>query len=340
MDKLVIGMLFPFHQDLQTFIDLSNENPISIVWTPYMESNELRSSRGLNNGQNINNLPEPDISQETFEKWITCDALVGLDLPSQPKERFPKLKWFQGVGAGYDHIDSATLKEMEVIQANARGISSVAMAEFVFARLLQVWKHLRTLDIQQTDKIWTAKFGTQAAGKTIGIVGLGTIGREVATRAKAFGMEILATRRSSFPGASDPDTNRLFPYDQLDQMLPLCDVVVVSAPASEETKDLFDDEMFQQMKPGAIFCNVARGSLVVEESLAKALHEGQVGAAILDVTREEPLPSESPLWTVPNLYLSPHCSVSLDNYQEDAAKIVSINAKRLLSGQRLTNIIE
>ncbi|MEG3587196.1 MAG: D-2-hydroxyacid dehydrogenase [Actinomycetota bacterium] len=339
LEKLTIGMLFPFRQNLQILDDLCNDYPVSLVWTPYMESNELRSARGLANGQNTDHLPAPIISQDTLAKWSTCDALVGLDLPSQPEKRFPKLKWFQGVGAGYDHIDSEALKKMGVIQTNARGISSIAIAEFVFARILQVWKQLRTLDKQQSTRTWTARFGTQVSGRTIGIVGLGTIGREVAIRAKAFGMEVLATRRTSLPNESDPDVDKLLPYDELAEMLPICDVVVVSAPASEETKDLFDDETFQLMKPGAIFCNISRGSLVVEESLVRALDDGSLGAAILDVTRQEPLPKESPLWISPNLYLSPHCSVSLDTYEEDAAEIVATNALRLLHDQELINII-
>jgi phosphoglycerate dehydrogenase-like enzyme len=337
--KLTIGMLFPFEKNLQILDDLCSDYPVSLLWTPYMESNDLRSIRGLNNGQNINHLPTPEISQDTLANWNTCDALVGLDLPSQPEERFPQLKWFQGVGAGYDHIDSQALKKMGVIQTNARGISSIAIAEFVFARILQVWKQLRTLDKQQSTRTWNARFGTQASGRTIGIVGLGTIGREVAIRAKAFGMEILATRRTSLPNESDPDVDKLLPYDELAEMLPLCDAVVVSAPASEETKDLFDDETFQLMKPGAIFCNISRGSLVVEESLARALDDGPLGAAILDVTRQEPLPKESPLWGASNLYLSPHCSVSLDTYEEDVAEIVATNAFRLLHDQELINII-
>ena len=155
LEKLTIGMLFPFRQNLQILDDLCNDYPVSLVWTPYMESNELRSARGLANGQNTDHLPAPIISQDTLAKWSTCDALVGLDLPSQPEKRFPKLKWFQGVGAGYDHIDSEALKKMGVIQTNARGISSIAIAEFVFARILQVWKQLRTLDKQQSTRTWT-----------------------------------------------------------------------------------------------------------------------------------------------------------------------------------------
>jgi len=168
-------MLFPFRQNLQILEDLCNDYPVSLVWTPYMESDELRSARGLTNGQNTDHLPAPNISQDTLAKWSACDALVGLDLPNQPEERFPQLKWFQGVGAGYDHIDSEALKKMGVIQTNARGISSIAIAEFVFARILQVWKQLRTLDKQQSTRTWNARFGTQASGRTIGIVGPRTL---------------------------------------------------------------------------------------------------------------------------------------------------------------------
>jgi len=338
-DKLTIGMLFPFRNTHKLLTQLCDKHPVEFVYTPYLETNELRSSRGLNFGKNTKKISEPEIDGDFTEIWRTCDAVVGMDLPSNPQSLFPNLKWFQGVSAGYDHIDTAALREMGVIQTNARGISSPAIAEFVFARLLQVWKELRLLDSQQAEMLWKVRFGSEAIGKTIGIVGLGSIGRAIATRARAFGMTTLAVRKTATAGSQDEDVDVLYELKDLEEMIHQSDVVVMAAPATEETKEMFDEKMFRIMRKGAIFCNVARGMHVVEDALVRSLNSGHLAAAILDVTRVEPLPIDDPIWSAPNMYLSPHCSVSFDNYEKNAVELVIENAELFLAGKSLTNVV-
>ena len=136
--KLKIGMLFPLRKTHETLSDLCREFPVELVDTPYLEANELRSSRGLNNGKNTAMITEPEIDERTLQIWQTCNAAIGMDIPSNPQRVFPNLKWFQGVSAGYDHIDSKALHEMGAIQTNARGVSSSAVAEFVFRCALRL----------------------------------------------------------------------------------------------------------------------------------------------------------------------------------------------------------
>jgi phosphoglycerate dehydrogenase-like enzyme len=338
-ENFTICLLFPFRKDSLILNKLCRDYPVKLITTPYIESDELRSSRGLHNGRNAIRSPEPFIEASSIEHWTSCNAVVGMDIPSHPEVLFPNLEWFQGVSAGFDHIDSAALKMMGVVQTNARGIASPSISEFVFARVLQIWKNLRELDAQQDEQIWKVRFGTQAHGKTIGIVGLGSIGREVAIKARAFGMKIFATRKSALPTSVDQDVDELFPIDSLPDFLPKCDVVVIAAPSTDETKDLFDAEMFALMKKGAIFCNISRGMHVVETALVDALESGHLKAAILDVTREEPLPDLHPLWRAPNLYLSPHCSISFDTYEDNTAQLIAINTKRFLAGETLENVV-
>ena len=337
--QLTIGMLFPLRKTHEALTDLCSKFPVELVDTPYLEPNELRSSRGLNKGKNSERVKEPDIDEKTLKQWQNCNAIVGMDIPSNPQNIFPNLKWFQGVSAGYDHIDSKALHEIGAIQTNARGVSSSAVAEFVFARLLQIWKELRLLDKQQAEFTWKVRFGSEAVGKTIGIVGLGSIGREVAMRANAFGMTVFAARKTSHSSSTDAEVDQLFRVDQLTEMIGQSDVVVMAAPASEETRDIFNSRMFKIMKPGAIFCNIARGMHVVEEDLIDALNSGHLKAAVLDVTRIEPLPLDSPLWTQGNMYLSPHCSVSFDNYEENAVALLVENAERYLLGKKMVNVV-
>ncbi|HJM97242.1 MAG: D-2-hydroxyacid dehydrogenase [Acidimicrobiales bacterium] len=339
INQLKVAVLFPLRSHKEALMALSEDRPIDFCWTPYLESSELRSSRGHNRGLNVENLEEPEIPSEYLEQWQGCNAIVSMDLPSNPKNLFPEAQWFQGVSAGYDHIDADALAEMGVQQTSSRGIASSAISEFVFARLLQELKHLRKLDDQQERKEWEVQFGNQAEGRTIGIVGLGSIGTEIAKKAKVFGMNVLACKRNVEDASAVSLVDHLFPSQDVTTMLPLCDVVVMAAPATRETENMFDQELFSLMKEGSIFINIARGTHVVEENLIAYLRTGHLRAAILDVVRNEPLTKEDPLWNAPNLYLSPHCSVSFDTYEANAIRLISDNALRLLSGENLINLV-
>jgi len=339
INQLKVAVLFPLRSQKDVLQVLSEHNPVELFWTPYLETSELRSSRGHNLGRNIENIEEPDIPVEYLEQWRQCNAIVSMDLPSHPETLFPEAIWFQGVSAGYDHIDSVALTEMGVKQTSARGIASPAISEFVFARLLQEFKHLRKLDDQQERKEWQVQFGNQTEGKTIGIIGLGSIGSEIAKKAKAFGMTVLASKRNIDDVSAISSVDQIFPSEDINALLPWCDVVVMSAPATRETENMFDRNLFSLMPEGAIFINIARGTHVVEEDLIDALNSGHLRAAILDVVRNEPLPIEDPLWDAPNLYLSPHCSVSFDSYEQNAIQLLTDNAMRLLSGENLVNLV-
>ena len=339
IDQLKIAVLFPLREKQHVLVELCQSHPVKFCWTPYLESSELRSSRGHNLGRNVKNLKEPDIPTEYHEQWRDCNGIISMDLPSNPKALFPHARWFQGVSAGYDHIDATALAEMGVQQTSARGIASAAIAEFVYARLLQEIKHLRKLDHQQENKEWQVQFGNQIQGKTIGIIGLGSIGSEIARKAKAFGMTILASKRDIKDDLAISLVDHLFGSDDVEEMISLCDIVVMAAPATKETENMFNKKIFSSMRKGTIFINIARGSHVVEEDLISALNSGHLRAAILDVVRNEPLPIEDPLWGAPNLYLSPHCSVSFDSYEENAVALIADNALRLLRGAKLKNLV-
>jgi phosphoglycerate dehydrogenase-like enzyme len=170
------------------------------------------------------------------------------------------------------------------------------------------------------------------------VVGLGAIGTTVAERAGALGMRVLAVRRRPVADGGSPVEEAVGP-DRLHDVLGRVDAVVVCAPATPDTQDLFDSAAFAAMRPGAVFCNVARGSLVDEAALLDALRSGHLGAAVLDVTREEPLPADSPLWDAPNLRLSPHSSASLDHYLESVFDLFADNLGRYLRREPLRNVV-
>lgn len=338
MKHLKTAVLFPLRSEDNQLSALACEHSFEYRLTPYLESTELRSSRGLNKGLNVDFIAEPDIPEEYLEYWAECNVIIAMDLPSGVIDLFPHLEWVQGVSAGHDHMSSELLENFGTKLSTAKGIASAAISEFIFARLLQDMKHLRLLDEQQLAKTWQVKFGNQLKGKTIGIIGVGSIGGEVAKRAQAFEMNVLGIR-SHFDLGCPSAVDELLPFSDLDRLLKQSDVVLMAAPSTNETENLFDASKFAMMKRGSVFINIARGIHVIESDLALFLSNGHLRSAIIDVVKNEPLHISSDLWDAPNLYLSPHCSVSFDDYEKNAVDLFVDNALRFSRGENLLNQI-
>lgn len=271
--------------------------------------------------------------------WAKAEIAITLDLPKPIAELAPNLRWVQAIGAGVDHLQSMGLAQ-SVTVTNAVGVAAVPIAEFVIGRLLAVWKRFAELDELQRHHEWRPTFGRRFDASTVGLVGLGAIGGAVAVRARALGAHTLGIRRSFQPGDTSPLCDELFGTPALHDVLARCDAVVVSAPATPETENLFDAAAFAAMKPGAVFCNVARGSLVDEAALVDALERDHLGAAILDVARTEPLPPDDPLWDAPNIYISPHASASQDRYLETLFDLFVDNVGRYTRDEKLRNVVD
>ncbi len=340
-EPLVVALTVPFppNDTLQTMLR-DHVADVEVHFTPYNESRDARAARGANSGVLPAGIETPEIDDATKQIWQRAHIVAGLDVPADAATLLPRLRWVQTISAGIDQIDQALLAAMGVRLSSASGIASASIAEFVMARLLGVWKNLREIEQHQRETTWAELFGTEVGGRTLVIAGLGSIGREVARRARAFDMHVIATRGSAKPGDSDPDVDELHPAAALDDLLPRADAVVCSLPTSPATVDLFDEAMFRRMKPDAIFCNVGRGTLVVEEDLIKVLESDHLRAAILDVMRTEPLPADDPLWSAPRAHLSAHAAVSLDRYMDNGWAMITDNLQRFLAGERLHNEVD
>ena len=262
---------------------------------------------------------------------------MGLDLPVDLLAMAPRLRFVQAFSAGTEHLPVTKLAERGIELSTAAGAGAAPIAEFVIGRLLEVWKESRSIEAMQRERRFKRPQSRMLAGSTLGIVGLGAIGSAVAKRARALGMRVVATRRSFRDGDTSPLADELFGPATLARLLEQSDAVVLAAPATPETRNLIDVRALEDMTPGAVLCNVARGALVDEVALAKALSSGRLGAAILDVTKVEPLPADDPLWEAPNLYLSPHCAVSPDAYEERTLELFAENLQRYAAGQPLLN---
>ncbi len=293
--------------------------------------------------------------EELGDVWQEVEVLYTTKLAPLP-EAAPRLRWVQGHFAGVDHLLGHPLLRTVTV-TTASGVHAPAMAEYVlmmvlaFAhRLPRMIEHQRRAEWPQ--QRWTLFVPQELRDATLGIVGYGSIGRETARLARAFGMRVLALKRQVDHVADDgwrlPDVgdaageylDQLFAPDQLHAMLAECDYVLIAAPLTPETRGLIGAAEFQAMKREAIIINVARGGVIDEAALSDALRTGLIGGAALDVFEQEPLPAASPLWHLPNVILSPHVSGFTPHYDERAMALFAENLRRYMDGAPLLNVVD
>jgi D-2-hydroxyacid dehydrogenase (NADP+) len=252
--------------------------------------------------------------------------------------RAPRLKWMQTLSAGVERVLTPDLVNSGVVLTNVRGMHAVQIGEMVFNMMLMHVKGADQNRRNQQAKKWGRYTPGLLAGKTLGIVGLGSIGRRLAYLGKAFGMRVVATRRSKGK-TSARNVDVVYSGQQLDRLLAESDFVVDSLPSTPETIRLFGQKEFRRMKPSAFFVNIGRGTTVDEEDLIKALEEKWIAGAGLDTFAKEPLSPESPLWEIPGVIITPHIAGAAEDYQEKATEIFCENLKRYVSGQKLKNLV-
>jgi phosphoglycerate dehydrogenase-like enzyme len=250
---------------------------------------------------------------EMLPELPDTDIFVGAVIRPAHVKQAPKLKWIHSTSAGIGQLTYPEIKDAGIVVTNASGVFSVPMAEHTIGLILALARNFPDTTRQQDQKIWSQQFLwdrpqhlTEINGTTLLIVGFGSIGKEIARRAVALDMKVIGVTRT---GQGDgTHAQQIVPLEKLNDVLPEADYVVLCAPETEETKNLFDLKRFIQMKRGARLINLGRGSILDEAALARALESGHLGGAAVDVTDVEPLPAESPLWTAPNLLITPHTS--------------------------------
>ena len=254
--------------------------------------------------------------------------------------RAPRLEWIHSFAAGVDRVATPAVRERGLVVTNARGVFSRPIAEYVVMMCLAIARRLPQLLELQRERTWQPLRGTELGGMTVGIVGFGSIGSEIASLLAPFEAKVLATRRHSDRGAGGSANVELLPLDQLDELLRRSDVVVVAAPLTDETAGLIGAAQLQEMPEHAWLINIARGRLIDELALRRALEAGWIGGAVLDVFTDEPLSGESPLYGTPNLILTPHTSWSSDQVVERSVRLFVENLRRFAAGQPLENVVD
>lgn len=258
-------------------------------------------------------------------------------------ERARKVRWIQASSAGVGRY----LRHHKLDQAGgpcittAAGVHARPLAEFVLWAMLGLSKNYLLARRQQRERVWSRFHNDDLEGKTLAIVGLGSIGREVARLAKELGLRVTGTKRSVEglePG--DLGVDELYPLRNLHALLAEADYVCLIAPQTAETEGMMDSAAFAAMKEGAALINIGRGALVDEEAMIEALDSGRLSGAVLDVTRKEPLPSDSPLWERDDVLIFPHSAATSKHENRRLVDLFLNNLERYLAGQPLLNQFE
>ena len=251
--------------------------------------------------------------------------------------RLTRLRWIQTASAGVDGLLFPELAASDVVVTNARGVFDDAIAEWVIGMLLVfATDTLRTIALQREGR-WEHRETTRLAGSRLVVVGPGPIGRAVARRASSLGMEVAAVGRSA---RRDPELGAIEPVGRLRELVAEADHVVNALPLAPGTEGLFDEAAFAAMPARATFVNVGRGRTVDQDALTEALRVGGIAAAALDVFTDEPLPEGHPLWSLPNVVISPHMCGDYRGWEQEAVAVFVDNAGRWARGAPLRNVVD
>jgi phosphoglycerate dehydrogenase-like enzyme len=253
-------------------------------------------------------------------------------------ERAGGLRWVQSASAGVEDLLFEEMVKSPVVLTNARGVFDDAMAEYVVGMLLLFAKGLPGVLERQRRREWLPRDSEQLAGKRVLVVGVGSIGHAIGRRCKGVGMTVrgVGTRART----RDDVFALVHAAEDLEEACGWADVVVNVLPSTPTTRHRFDDAVFAAMLPSARFVNVGRGSTVDEAALIRALQEGTIAGAALDVFEREPLPEDSPLWDLPNVIVSPHMSADFAGWRETLVELFVENLSRYLTGRPLKNVVD
>lgn len=285
--------------------------------------------------------PEEEIVNRELEK---AEILIPVSISQNFNfKRAQALKWIHLISAGINNKLPEEVLNLKILVTNSSGVHPLPIAEHVLAFMLMFARQIhKAFRVQIEKREWVRNYQflnvSELHGKTIGIVGLGRIGKKIAHLSKAFQMEVLGIVRNV--KGKEKEVDKLGDLEMLDELLGKSDYLVNCLPATNETYHLFDLKKFQKMKPTAYFINIGRGQTVKESDLVRALKEGVIAGAGLDVFEKEPLPPESPLWKLENVIITSHYSGWTPYYIDRVTEIFCENLKAFLAGKPLLNLVD
>jgi phosphoglycerate dehydrogenase-like enzyme len=333
-----------------------NGVPLAIAVSPILSARvrarDLERIREAAPGSRIVNLsvegladgPVDDV-EVLLRGWLVAEAFDRL------LSRAPHLTWVHSATSGVERALTPSARDRDVLVTNARGVFSRPIAEHVLLMILAVSRHLPELLELQRERTWQPLEGRELRELTVGIVGYGSLGQSVASLASAFGARVIALRRrpeGAPPAGSEeedgfpfePRVDQVFGPDRLHELLAASDIVVLAAPLTPETEGMIDEAAVGAMKRDAWLINVARGRLVDEHELLRALRESRIGGAVLDTFRQEPQLPDSPFYDLPNVIVTPQTSWSSSRVLDRSVDLFCDNLRRFAAGEALRNVVD
>jgi phosphoglycerate dehydrogenase-like enzyme len=322
-----------------------NDSPVLVLTTsgdlniPCLD--DLRQLATIVVGDSPRDFAKAAVDAEIVLNWSGSLALL-----REVFQMSHRLRWIHSRSAGVEQTLFPELIASEVVLTNGSGVFSASLGEFVLAAILYFAKDFRRMLRNQMAGVWEPFDVSMVAGKTLGIVGYGSIGRAVALRARALEMKVLALRRRVCPRPEeerpeeDQLIDQLYESGQRLEMLSRCDYVVITVPVTEQTKGLIGGAEFAVLKKNAVLINVGRGPTVDEGAMIKALSENKIRGAALDVFDQEPLPQGHPFYSLENVLLSPHCADHTPDWLDNAMRFFLAQLERFRRGETLLNIVD
>jgi phosphoglycerate dehydrogenase-like enzyme len=310
--------------------------PVLVLWLdqpePYI--NAIQAAGLADQVELISIAREQPLTPDLSER---ADALVAWNAPPKQLGNMPKLRWLQALTAGVDGWLARSDLDERIVLTCARGVHRIQMPENILAALFHLTKPYTDAVLAQHERRWTRHIAEPLAGKTLGILGLGTIGRELARKAAALELRVIGTKYSPKP---IEHVEQVYPVEQTEQVLAQSDFVLLLLPVTAATRDFIDAERLAQMKPDAYLLNFSRGQLVVDEDLVQAVNDGVIAGAVLDVFRTEPLPQDHPFWTTDGITVLPHIGGLHPQRDELVAELLVDNLRKFLSGETLRAVVD
>ena len=332
---------------------------LNIICTFDLTDEQRKRILGVSDRVRLAVIPAAKAEDVPEARWAKADVLYTLNVLPDP-DKAPNLKWVQFNSAGMDRfLDHPLLHRQDISATTMSGVITGQIAEYVLMAMLAFGQQLPKLDQLKAAHTWPSEnekcqglMPRELRHSTVGILGYGSIGRQVARLLQPFGAKVLAAKKDvmhpedtgyTLEGMGDPHGDffdRLYPIEALHSLLEESDFVVVALPLTEETYHLVDEMAFDSMKPTAYLINVGRGELVDQDALVTALREKKVAGAALDVFEEEPLPADNPLWDFKNVILSPHIAGLSRSLREETLSLFRENINRFLAELPLYNRVE
>jgi len=303
------------------------------VYAPHAKEYCRRIRERIPELEVVSEKPGEDQSRDIAD----AEIMIAWQFPLEILGKASRLRWIQLTSAGVDQLLEARDRLKDVIVTNTRGIHIDAMADYALGAMVMLQRNFARFFLHQQHRKWSRRITEPLAGKTLGIVGVGAVGREIARRAQIFGMSVIGVKRNPAPTEM---VSRLFGPDRLDEMLSLSDFVVLSVPATPETYRMIGESELRTMKETCYLINISRGSVVDESALIQALQQKWIAGAVLDVFEKEPLPRESPLWALENVIITPHIAGDFEGYVERVIRIFSENFAQWKSDNPLINEVD